>query len=188
MVRYHWHVGELVTLGDLKVGGTNTPSHWHLAKVGLLALWATIGFDLFLHAGVLATLYQAPSPFLLSPEESFRRIPLGYVSFAIMIALLAVLVRRLGFLGWKRGMSFGLSFGAFVWGSLALGLYSISTASPGLLLGWFLGQTVELGIAGLVVGVGLQHGRLRSLLLKVAVFFVVLVALAVVLQNVNAIG
>ena len=53
--------------------------------------------------------------------------------------------------------------GSLVWGSLTLGLLSISTASFKLLLAWFVGQTIELAIAGAVVGSGLAGGRLRRL-------------------------
>ncbi len=41
-----------------------------LIKISLLAMLATIGFDLFLHSGVLARLYSKPSPFLLSAEQA----------------------------------------------------------------------------------------------------------------------
>ena len=156
-----------------------------LAKIGLLALLAVIGFDLFLHAGVLASWYARPSPFLLPPEEAFRLIPLGYLSFLMLIILLIWLMPRLDVVGWRAGLVFGLIVGALIWGALTLGLLSISTASPSLLLGWFLGQTVELGIAGMVLGSGLATERLRSLLVKVVGFFVVMVVLTVLLQNIG---
>jgi len=157
----------------------------HLLKVGALVLLSMIGFDLFLHAGVLAPLYASPSPFLLAPEEAFRRIPLGYLSFAILTVLIVWIMYRLHLKGWRRGLGFGLAFGVLVWGSFVLGLLSISTASPALLIGWFVGQTAELGIGGLVVGSGLATDRLRSLLVKVVVFFAVAAVLAIVLQNIQ---
>jgi len=159
----------------------------HLVKIGLLAWLAVIGFDLFLHAGVLATLYSEPSPFLLPPEEAFRLIPLGYVSFLMLIVLLVWLMPRLGIAGWKSGLVFGLIVGALISGAGYLGLLSISTAPQVLLIGWFLGQTVELGIAGMVLGSGLATERLRPLLIKVIVFFIVTVALGIVLQNITGV-
>ncbi len=158
----------------------------HLVKLGLLALLAVIGFDLFLHAGVLADLYSKPSPFLLPSEEAFRLIPLGYLSFLILIIFLVWLMARLSIVGWRRGLAFGLIIGAVIWGSGTLGLRSISTASPTLLVGWFFGQMVQLGIAGMVLGSGLAAHPLRSLLIKVIVFFVVTAALAVLLQNIGS--
>lgn len=155
----------------------------HLVKIGLLALLAVIGFDLFLHAGVLASWYSRPSPFLLPPEEAFRLIPLGYLSFLMLIILLIWLMTRLDIVGWRAGLVFGLKVGALIWAAGTLGLLSISTASVSLLVGWFLGQTVELGITGMVLGSGLATDHLRSLLVKVLVFFVITVVLAVLLQN-----
>jgi hypothetical protein len=157
----------------------------HLVKLGFLALVATIGFDLFLHAGVLAPLYSSASPFLLPQEEAFRRIPIGYLSFVLLITLLVWLMSRIGIKGWKGGSVFGLVVGLLVWGTQTLGLFSISTASPGLLLGWFLGQTAEMGIAGMVIGSGLETQRLRPLLIKVVTFFLFTVALSILLQNIN---
>jgi hypothetical protein len=43
--------------------------------------------------------------------------------------------------GWQLGVAFGL----VLWGSLAMGLYSISTAGLPLLAAWWLGQAVESG-------------------------------------------
>jgi hypothetical protein len=42
-------------------------------------------------------------------------------------------------------------------------LLSVSTASFGLLLGWLIGQAIEVAIAGAVVGSGLAGMRLRRL-------------------------
>ncbi|MFC1915917.1 hypothetical protein ACFLW4_04405 [Chloroflexota bacterium] len=92
---------------------------------------------------------------------------------------------RLDIVGWRAGLVFGLKIGAIIWGALVLGLLSISTASVSLLAGWFLGQTVEIGIAGMVMGSGLSTNRLRSLLVKVVIFFVVMVVLAILLQNIG---
>ncbi|MFC1871512.1 hypothetical protein ACFLYF_03835 [Chloroflexota bacterium] len=159
----------------------------YLVKIGLLAWLAVIGFDLFLHAGILAGLYSEPSPFLLSPEDAFRLIPLGYLSFLVLIILLIWLMPKLCIIGWKSGLVFGLKVGAIIWGALSLGLLSISTASPILLLGWFLGQTAELGLAGMVLGSGLAASRLRPLLIKVIILFVLTVALGVIIQNITGV-
>ena len=156
----------------------------HKVKVGLLAFVATIGFDLFLHAGILSPFYSSTSSFLLSPQESFGRIPIGYLSFAVLTALLLWLMHRLDIRGWRNGLYFGLVFGTLVWGSLVLGLYSISTANPALLIGWFLGQTAELGLGGMIIGSGLATNRLLPLLIKVLIFSVVAAILGIVIQNV----
>jgi hypothetical protein len=115
-----------------------------LVGVTLLAWFAVLGFDFFLHGGLLARLYAEPSPFLLPAEDAFRLIPLGYLSFLVFIILLVWLMVRQNIGGGSRGLVFGLQVGALVWGSLVLGLLSISTASLALMAGWFIGQTVGL--------------------------------------------
>jgi hypothetical protein len=151
--------------------------------MALLAWLAMIGFDFFLHAGLLARLYVEPSPFLLPPVQAFALIPVGYLSFWLFVVLLLWLMTRLGVFGWRRGFVFGLELGALTWGAFVLGLLSISTASLPLLIGWFVGQTVELGIGGAVVGSGLAGTSLRRLLLSIVVFVVGLFIITVALQT-----
>jgi hypothetical protein len=74
--------------------------------------------------------------------------------------------------------------GALIWGALTIGLISISTAPLLLMTGWFVGQTIETGIAGLVVGAGLAAEKLRSLVLWVIGFVTVAFVLSVILQNI----
>ena len=152
-------------------------------KVAFLAWLSMIGFDFFLHAGVLARLYVKPSPFLLPPERAFALIPVGYLSFLGLTILLIWLMTRLGIQGWRQGAIFGLKLGALTWGALVLGLLSISTASPTLLVGWFLGQTTGLGIAGMVAGSGFTGVRLGRLFLKVLALVIGAFAITILLQT-----
>ena len=59
-------------------------------------------------------------------------------------------------------MVLGLQVGAFAWGALVLGLLSISTASIGLLAGWFIGQTIEAGIKEGKHVFQMHHLKIRS--------------------------
>ena len=154
-------------------------------KLTLLAWLSMVGFDFFLHAVVLARLYIDPSPFLLPPDRAFLLIPVGYLSFLVLAILLIWLMARQGIQGWRQGMVFGLQLGALSWGAFALGLFSISTASPLLLVGWFLGQTAELGIAGVVAGRGFAVMRLGRLFVMVLAFVIGAFVIAIVLQNVG---
>lgn len=152
----------------------------------VVAAWVlSLGADLFLHAGLLARLYVEPSPFLLPAAEAFRRIPAGYLAFLVLTIALAWLLGRLGVRGMVAGFRLGATAGLVVWGALALGLYSISTANLPLLLGWWLGQAVELGLAGAVLGAaagGTAAGRIWR---RVVVAVVVLVGLTIVLQSIG---
>jgi hypothetical protein len=147
-----------------------------------IAWLAMIGFDFFLHAGLLARWYVSPSPFLLPPATAFARIPLGYLSFVLLAVLLLWTFSRAKVKGGRDGGATGLWIGVLVWGSLGLGLYSVSTAPPGLLLGWFVGQSVELSIAGVVVGAGVAGHPLGRLSLTTLAFTFAAVIATICLQ------
>lgn len=150
----------------------------------IAAAWVlSIGIDVFLHGGLLARLYVVHSPFLLPAEDAFRRIPLGYLAFLALTIGLYDLVRRLRVRGFTAGFRLGAVAGSVVWGALVLGLYSISTASPGLLIGWWVGQTVELAFAGGVLGAVSDGTGLRRVWAVVGVAVVALVVATVTLQS-----
>jgi len=151
--------------------------------VVLLAWIAILGFDLFLHGALLAGLYLRPSPFLLPPLEAFRRIPVGYLSFLVAAAFLVWMLSALGARGARKGLQLGAGLGAALWGSLGLGLYSISTASPVLLISWAVGQTVEMAYAGAIVGWAFAEGSLKKPYLAVLAATIVLVILTIAAQS-----
>ena len=148
---------------------------------GLLAWLTMLGVDLFLHAGVLAPLYDWDSPFLLRPEEAFVRIPAGWAAFLVLAFVLVWLLPRLGVRKGGRGALVAAGGGAVVWGAILFGLWSISTASPALLAAWWVGQTAELALAGYVVGSALAGVRFGRLVVLVVVVVVVGAVSAVVL-------
>lgn len=154
-----------------------------LAGIAFLAWISVIGFDFLLHATFLAPLYAEPHPFLLSPERAFALIPVGYLSFLIFVMLVLWLMVKLKITNWKEGLFFGLKLGALIWGALTLSLLSITSAPLILMVGWFLGQTVETGIAGLVIGAGLGAEKLKSLLIWIVLFVLGAIMLGVILQN-----
>jgi hypothetical protein len=160
-------------------------SRKRLLGITFLTWIGVLGFDLFLHGGILAGFYLEESPFLLPPLEAFRRIPFGYLGFFINIGFLVWLLARLGLVGWRNGLVFGGVIGGVIWISLALGLYSISTASPRLIVGWALGQTIEMAYAGAVIGLGLHSQRPRRLTLAVVFLTLILVLLTFVLQSIG---
>jgi len=142
---------------------------WRRAASTVAAAWLlSLGVDLLLHGGILARQYLVPGPFLLDPLEAFRRIPYGYLAFLILTGALYWLILRLGVRGAKAGFRYGATAGIVVWGALVLGLYSISTATVSLLAGWWVGQAIELGLAGAVIGAsaaGIRHRRLWAIVM-----------------------
>lgn len=154
------------------------------AVSAIAAAWVlSLGFDLLLHAGLLARLYAQPSPFLLEPEEAFRRIPLGYLAFLVLTIALYWLLRRLGVRGVGAGLRLGLVAGLVIWGAMGIGLYSISTARPSLLAGWWAGQALELGLAGAVLGAAEDGVSLRRIWMGVVVAVLGCVVATVLAQS-----
>jgi hypothetical protein len=170
--------------GDRKGMKMENQSTKRLAGITLLGWISVIGFDFFLHAGILAPLYENPQPFLLSPEKAFALIPLGYFAFLLLVILVIWLMIRLGIKGWRPGLIFGLQLGALIWAAVTISLISISTASLILMLGWFVGQTIETGLAGLIVGAGLEAERMRKILVWVVLSFVGFFVVGIILQNI----
>ena len=164
-----------------------THSKQHILLLTIIAWLAMLGFDFLLHAGLLAKIYLQPSPFLLPPLTAFALIPVGYLSFLLLAVLLVWLMLRLKLAGWRDGAVFGLKLGALTWGAFVLGLFSISTASSALLIGWFIGQVLELAIAGAVVGSGLAGTRLRRLFGVVIVFVLLSVITVIILQSLGVV-
>jgi hypothetical protein len=163
--------------------GQVEPTLHRLGHIAVLAWISMLGTDVLLHAGILARLYTQPSPFLLDPARAFNRIPAGYLSFLVLAILLTFLEARLSIRNWRTGTRFGLLLGASIWLALVLGLASISTASLQLLAGWFVGQTLELAIAGAVIGAALQGVNMRKLWLITLVWCFVALMSTVLLQT-----
>lgn len=150
----------------------------------IAAAWLlSLGFDVFLHGGLLARLYAKPHAFLLGPEAAFRRIPLGYLAFQVLAFTLYWLLHRSGVRGAVAGLRHGIAAGAVVWRAIARGLYSISTVTLTILTGWWVGQTIELGLAGAVFGAAANGVSAQWIWARVAIAVVMCVAGAVVLQS-----
>jgi hypothetical protein len=142
-----------------------------------------LAVDFFLHGGLLAPLYDWDSSFLLRAEEAFVRIPIAYLGLLVLALGLAALVARLGVDNARDGAVVAAGVGAFGWGAMLLGLWSISTAPAPLLVAWWASQTAELGVGGFVVGSVLGGARRRRVVLGVAVLLVGAVLLTIVLQS-----
>jgi len=147
-----------------------------------VAWLVSLGFDVFLHAGALARIYARPSAFLLPAETAFLRIPLGYASFLVLTAALYWLFLQLSVRDWFTGLRVGLFAGLTLWGAWTLGLYSISVAEGDLLVGWWLGQAAETGLAGAFLGAAASGMERRRFLTKAAWVVGLLVVATVVLQ------
>ncbi len=151
----------------------------------LLSWLAMIAWDFFLHGGLLAGFYVADSDFLLAPLEAFQRIPLGYVSFLLLALLLNWLLPYFEISGPKASFVFGLKIGAFIWGALLLGLYSISTIQLSTALAWFVGQSFEMGVGAYVIFLGSRAESLKKLTWQTIAFFLLAIVITLIMQNIG---
>lgn len=166
--------------------GDAKPSSVSRALLSITAAWiVSLGFDVLLHAGLLARWYVQPSPFLLGPNEAFQRISFGYLAFLVATGVLYWLIRRLNIRSAVAGLRFSAVAGCIVWSVFGLGLYSISTAPFPLLLGWWIGQTIESGLAGAVLGASANGVSLKRIWTLVAAAVFTFLAATVVLQSVG---
>ncbi len=168
----------------------DTPARTHtsgkkLFQLTLLGWISMIGVDFLLHGGLLAFIYIQKSPFLLSPIESFRRIPLGFLALLVSSGFLAWILRQIEGKGWQKGLGVGAIIGAMVGASLALGLYSISTASIQIMAAWFAGEVFEMGVAGAVIGQGFAKDNMRGLTLAVVIGVILIFIVVIILQSVG---
>ncbi|NNF35129.1 MAG: hypothetical protein HKN68_13530 [Saprospiraceae bacterium] len=156
--------------------------HHRKTTVIIISWLSMIATDFLIHGGILASLYMKESPFLLSAELAFIRIPLGYLSFLLLAWLLYYFFKKEWPINKRDGFTQGLTIGAIVWGSMLMGLYSISTIDPLLALGWMAGQSVEMGIGGYFM-VFAHHSEKVSKPLKVlGLFFLLMIVITIILQ------
>ncbi len=151
----------------------------------LLAWLAMLGVDLLLHGGVLAPVYDWDSPFLLSPQDAFIRIPAGYAAFGVLAAAMVWLLPRLGVRSAGHAARVAAIGGAILWGTLLLGMWSITTAEPPLLLAWWAGETVQLAVGGYVIGLVMQGARIRNVGWLVLGLVIMGAAVAITLQSIG---
>lgn len=71
---------------------------WALTPARVALAWAaTVGIDLFFHAGVFAPVFdQSREPALLPDAALFRRIPVAYATLAVAVTALAWVLDRTG--------------------------------------------------------------------------------------------
>jgi len=148
----------------------------------LLAWLAFIGVDLLVHAGILASMYVDPDPAILGAGEAFRRIPLGYAAFLLLVITVFWLLRRAGIRTWLGGLRFGLVFGFMLGAVSFLAQYSILRVGPGMLAGWALGNTVESAAAGAVAGMGLSQASMKKVAVVAISIFAACLVVTLLLQ------
>jgi hypothetical protein len=155
-------------------------------RVIILIGWlGFIGFDLFLHAGLLARLYHEENLAILDPLQAFYRIPIGYLAFFIYVVFLYWLLKKNNFKNRNEIFMFVLQVGLFLGVSSTLAQYSILKINDLLLFGWGLGLIIEFLISGLIMGYLITDYSSKRILIYVIVFDLVLFFITVIMQNIG---
>jgi hypothetical protein len=166
--------------------GASRKAGANLLPAAVAGWFAYLAVDFLVHAVFLSQWWRATESYWLPPRELFRRIPFGYLSFAIYCAVLAWLLRRL--YGDRLNLSNGVRFGAIAGlvSGLAsvLGTYSAFRMPPSSLVVWpasiLLDSTVVGGVTAWVLIAGRPWRRVGLVVLAAVVLFI----LGVVVQNI----
>ncbi len=147
-----------------------------------------LGIDLFVNAGVLARLWdQGRERALLADEALFRRIPIGYLTFAIGVVALAVVLGRTATQGIPASLGVGIGFGAVAATLGVVGLWTAIDMTGSFVAAAALTQTVEYAAAGAVLGAFSRpggRGHERRLFRRTVVVALGLAVAGIVVQNV----
>lgn len=151
----------------------------------ILAWLAFLALDFLAHATLLRSLWARDLPALKSPEELFRMIPFGYMSFLLLTLLLGVLYWRIHPDGGSpvRGLRFGALVGAFFAVSNFLGWYSFLALPLDLLALTNLGYWLEFAAAGMIFGFLIPPSSIKKRAWIVIGGVLLILMVSVVLQN-----
>ena len=159
----------------------------HRLGVAFVVWVAMMGLDFVLNAALFAGMYQEGGAFMLAPAEAFRRIPLGYLAFLVLAAGVTELAWRLGVTATSDGIRLGVLSGLVLGVAWSLGLYSVSTASPQVVLAFAAIWFALLTAAGAVAGTGLGRSSLRGLAVGVVGIGVLGAFVVIALQSLGVV-
>ena len=154
-------------------------------KIIFLSWLGFIGFDLFLHAGLLAKLYHDDNPAILPPLDAFYRIPFGYIAFFLYWIFLYWLIIKAELSDRIVIIRFSAIVGVFLGISSTLAQFSILQVNELLLIGWGLGFIIEIIIAGTIIAYALTGYSYKKLFYFVLLFDIALFIITVVMQNIG---
>ena len=156
-----------------------------LAPAVVAAWLGYTALDFFVHGALLAPWWRATADFWLPVRELFQRIPYAYASFAIYCSVLVWLLERVH--GREVRVRGGAQLGAvagFVYGTATvLAVYSVVRMPASAFAVWPGSAVAESALAGAVAAWVLGAARPWRKVGLVGVGFVVVVVMAVLLQN-----
>ena len=149
----------------------------------ILSFIAILGIDFLFHAGIFVRIYENPQPPLLSNQEAFYRIPLGYLSFLMLDLFLFWLIIKFNYKDYIEGLKFGLLYGITLTSGFLIGLYSIIDVQVSLIFAWFVSQVTESGVAGMILASINSGTSVKKIAQYVFSSFISCLVLGIILQN-----
>jgi hypothetical protein len=150
-----------------------------------LAWLVFLAIDFLAHAALLRSLWDEAHPALKPPDELFRLIPLGYLSFLLLTLLMGWLYLRIyptqG--NPRKALTFGALFGGLFAGASFFGWYSFLSL-PLRFVAWVsLLYLVELTAVGWILGLLLHPHPIKKRAWLLVVFIISGFILGIVVQN-----
>ena len=118
---------------------------------GLAVFVAWMILDYVIHEVILSGAYASVAD-VWRPMEEMKRGLGSFVGLTSALAFSLLYGKFVGCKSQKTGIQFGLLFGFIIGIGMGYGTYALIPIPYVVALTWFLGTTVEGGVAGLLVG------------------------------------
>jgi len=120
-----------------------------LAVLAILVLWQVL--DYIIHVVILGSSYAATQQFW-RPENEMKYGLMVIVSLISATLFVLIYAKLIGEKTVGTGVQFGLLLGLVFGISMGYGTYSVMPIPYSMAFTWFSGTTVEMTLAGLLVG------------------------------------
>jgi hypothetical protein len=155
--------------------------------LSILMAWILfLGVDFLFHASIFASLWKEDVAIFKSMEDLAILIPLGYLSFLLLTALVGYLFFRIFKTkpALKEVLKFGLIFGLLFSLSNLLGLYSYIVFPIKQLLLFNLVYFIEIIVVTLSLYLTLYAINLKRVIWYTILCFILLLIIGIVIQNI----
>ena len=152
----------------------------------IMAWFLFIGVDFLFHASLLKSFWIEDFVALKSLEDLAIMIPVGYVSFLLLTILIFFVYDKIFKIKpkLKDSIKFGIVFGVLFSLSNLLGLYSFISLPIKHLILFNLVYLIEIMVVVLTIHHVLFSEKRKKVIWMVILYFILLLALGVVIQNI----
>ncbi|OUR64285.1 hypothetical protein A9Q79_07550 [Methylophaga sp. 42_25_T18] len=120
-----------------------------LATIAVFIAWSAL--DFVIHGLLLADTYQATAH-LWRPEEEMKMPLMSLVTFIFASGFVGIYSYFINAKSMATAIKYGIVFGLTTGVSMGFGSYSYMPIPLDLAITWFIGNLVEVSIAGAIIG------------------------------------